>query len=63
MQDLKTQKEQIAFYMQMLFDEYKSGNPHAVGELQELIKVYGHLFNTDSSFQDILRKLHNFIKS
>ena len=56
MMDYKTQKEEIAFYMQMLFDSYKDGNLQAYDELISLHKMYNSYF-TDSKSKviDFLR--------
>ncbi len=56
MMDYKTQKEEIAFYMQMLFDSYKEGNLQAYDELVSLHRRYNSYFaDSKSKVIDFLR--------
>ncbi len=49
--DLGTQKDAIAFEMQALFDDYKSGDPHARVKLEGMIQRFGDVLGG----KDVLR--------
>ncbi len=49
MTDWKQQKEEVAFYMQMLFEAYKDGDENAYEELLNVNRIYASYFDNSNS--------------
>jgi len=57
--ELGLQKEMIAEELQMLFDDYKSGDASAYGRILNIHARYGELFKDEKSPADIIVRYCN----